>query len=284
VIARTVLIAILALAAAAPPAGAATLVALGDSFSAGEGAEAYDPGTDRRGNRCHRSAHAWPRLLGVASSHLLACSGARTEQLRTGMENRDDRGQLPRLREIAARGAIDLVTITIGGNDIGFARHVAACFSPFRCLGDSEEIDDGLRDLRVDLERGYRAILRSAPAARLIVVGYPEITPTRGERDRCPTLGQVEKERAHRVALDLNRTIAAAASEVAAEFVSVRRVLDGHELCTREPWLRPVGTVLREDIQEMGHPKRSGYEAIAEAVRQRLLPAGLLGRPTGWLG
>src|SRR4051812_33682246 len=55
-----------------------TIVALGDSYSSGEGNAPFD--TDAA--TCHRGASAWPRLLGqqVAGStvKLLACSGAKT--------------------------------------------------------------------------------------------------------------------------------------------------------------------------------------------------------------
>lgn len=277
---RSLLVAAIAALAAlipAAPAPAATLVALGDSYSSGEGAKAYDPGTDRRGNECHRSSFAWPRLLGASSTHLLACSGAQTAQLYAGMRNRDDRGQVPRLRELAARTTVDLVTITIGGNDIGFAGHVRNCFfSPLPCLADGEGIARDLDAVRADLARGYRAIRRAAPPARLVVVGYPEIVPSPGERDRCPTLSEGEKERAQRVAADLNRTIASAAGAADARFVSIRHVLDGHELCTPDSWLRPVGRFWVEEVQEMGHPSERGQRAIAAAVRARLVGLGLL--------
>ncbi|HEU5142651.1 MAG TPA: GDSL-type esterase/lipase family protein, partial [Solirubrobacterales bacterium] len=136
----------------APTAQATTLVALGDSYSSGEGAKPYYGESDRRGNRCHRSPLAWPRLLGATTTHLLACSGAETEQLYSGAPQRDERGQLAALGEVAGRTAIDVVTITIGGNDIGFARHVRDCFLlPSLCLRDQEGIDRDLAALRPDL-------------------------------------------------------------------------------------------------------------------------------------
>ena len=56
------------------------LLALGDSYSSGEGAGDYGPGTDTADNSCHRSRNAWPTLL-AEQRHLktlpsLACSGA----------------------------------------------------------------------------------------------------------------------------------------------------------------------------------------------------------------
>src|ERR1700733_10541120 len=59
-----------------------TLVALGDSYSSGEGAGDYDADP----LRCHRSADAWPRLLAkltpkIEEVTLLACSGAESSAL-----------------------------------------------------------------------------------------------------------------------------------------------------------------------------------------------------------
>jgi hypothetical protein len=48
---------------ASAPAGAQSLVALGDSFSSGQGAPPYELGTAGRGNTCYRSDQAWPMLL-----------------------------------------------------------------------------------------------------------------------------------------------------------------------------------------------------------------------------
>jgi hypothetical protein len=184
------------------------------------------------------------------------------------MPRRDDEGQLSGLREIAARATIDVVTITIGGNDIGFADHVRDCFLlPSLCLRDDAAIDRHLRDLHADLVRGYRSIQAASGGARLIVVGYPEIVPRPSEPDNCIWLSQVEKERAARVALKLNRTIASAAAAAGAELVSVRAALDGHELCTDDSWLRPIGRLFVA-VQEMGHPTVRGQEAIAAEVQR----------------
>ena len=55
-------------------------VLLGDSYSSGEGAGPFDRGTDTVLDCCHRSANAWPRLLGVRWP---TTSRARARQRRT---------------------------------------------------------------------------------------------------------------------------------------------------------------------------------------------------------
>ena len=64
------------------------LLALGDSYSSGEGAGEYEPGTDNGNNSCHRSRNAWPTLLahqrGLGVLPSIACSGATLTDLMSG--------------------------------------------------------------------------------------------------------------------------------------------------------------------------------------------------------
>src|SRR5262252_4081115 len=59
----------------------AQYVALGDSFTSGEGAGDYLPGTNIKGDSCHRSRHAYPGAVAEQLAFKLsfhACSGAIT--------------------------------------------------------------------------------------------------------------------------------------------------------------------------------------------------------------
>ena len=42
----------------------------------------------------------------------------------------------------------------------------------------------------------------------------------------------------------------------------VRGAFEGHEACTKEPWIHSVG----DDISESFHPNADGYEAYAKAL------------------
>ena len=265
--------AIVAIAVLPASAGAVTLVALGDSYSSGEGAKPYDSDSDRRGNKCHRGSRAWPRLIGASHTNLIACSGAETKHLSAPKQEQppDDIGQLVRLGQAVKAGTVDVVTITMGGNDIGFGPKMAQCFFS-RCLGNMAAIEADLRQLKGDLVQGYKSIVKIARGARLVVVGYPDIVPAPGEGDECAWLGETEKNRAAQVSEKLNATIAQAAAAVDVKFVSVRNALDGRELCTEDSWMRPIGRLFGEARQEMGHPNARGQQAIADAVRGHILP------------
>jgi lysophospholipase L1-like esterase len=120
------------IAATGPTTSDIAYVAMGDSFSAGEGTGSYLPGTDdpARFNSCHRSNLAYGPLLrqGANLGRMLfvACSGAVTDDL--FLQNKDnptERAQLEELRKVGATTKV--VTLTIGGNDIGFPRALPRC-------------------------------------------------------------------------------------------------------------------------------------------------------------
>jgi lysophospholipase L1-like esterase len=196
----------------------------------------------------------------------IACSGATSRALR----HRYNR-QPPQLRQLSAlRPAADIVTITIGGNDVGFGPVLADCFVS-DCV-----LDRGLARARARIERrlpallarDYRGLRRAAPRATIVVVGYPRLFPTRQARTvGCRWLSRRERETLNRLAALLDRTIARSAHRARLHYVSVLPALAGHELCTRDSWVYPIG--LRGG-QLRGHPLRPGQRALAAIVRPRL--------------
>lgn len=240
--------------------------ALGDSYSSGEGNPPFDPSS----GDCHRSPAAWPRMIArqdpriVMAAHI-ACSGATSTSLRR--RHKGEPPQLRRLRNLPVPA--DLVTITVGGNDIGFAPILADCFVS-DCV-----VDGGLRrarqrienDLPAALARDYRGLQRAAPDANIVVVGYPRLFPSRARRAGCLWLSEPERRTLNRLAALLDRTIAESAEQAGVEYVSVLGSLRHHELCTRDSWIYPIGPF---GGQLRGHPIRAGQRAIAAVVRPRL--------------
>jgi lysophospholipase L1-like esterase len=265
-----------ALAAAATllacaPARAALDVSVGDSYSSGEGAGAYE----RAFPACHRSPFAWPRKLGVASGEHLACSGAASPDVLVRPQpvlGPNPPPQVQVLAGIARTAEIGTLYLTIGGNDLGFLWKLLACrLNPFGCLSNERSLRRQVREARPRLVSLYRELLRVARPRRLVVAGYPDIVPAVHERDVCDWLDRRKRRNAARLVTLLDEMLAAAVEEAGAVYVPVRDVLDGHELCTRDPWmfgiLDPGGPWFSS---EQGHPTEPGQEAIARRVAAAL--------------
>jgi lysophospholipase L1-like esterase len=266
----------------APPASASTasarhhhsavLAALGDSYSSGEGNPPFDPAADG----CDRSAQAWP-LLAAAKLHWavtnLACSGAQTKNV----VDTPFKQQPPQVAALAAlRPRPDVVTITIGGNDAGFANVLGACFSPAiaDCTGIVEAAEVViLTVLPGRLADTYRAVEAAAPRAKLVVVGYPRLLPAeQSDVTGCDWLTDDERQALNHAADLLNGVIAVEAWLAGARYVDVSRTLKGHEVCTTDPWLVPL------PLSGAAHPNAEGQRAIAHrvavALERALHPVG----------
>jgi lysophospholipase L1-like esterase len=258
-----------ALAAAQAPAPGSA-VAMGDSFASGEGSgPSFDPGTNVGGNRCHRTALAWPRLLGVPAARHLACSGARIANLTSAQSSLapDDRGQLERLAGLSPPSA---VFVTLGGNDAGFADVLRRCVLA-SCVGLIRTRRAGLPALGARLEAAYREIAAAARGGRVIVVGYPDIVPAKPPTGfRCPWLGDAEVPAARGFIGDLDGTIAAAAGHAGVEYAATDDALKGHELCTSSGWVFPVLLNPFSINPQQAHPRPPGQQAMARAVQAHL--------------
>jgi PKD repeat protein/flagellar hook assembly protein FlgD len=112
-------------------------VALGDSFSAGEGLPAFEPATDTADNNCHRSYGSYSRQLAQDASQLetmhpatfQACSGAIVNDYR--VSNPGNAGEPPQGDHVSE--FTDRVTLTMGGNDVGFAALAKWCIASYGC-------------------------------------------------------------------------------------------------------------------------------------------------------
>ncbi|RKN03523.1 SGNH/GDSL hydrolase family protein [Streptomyces radicis] len=218
-------------------------VALGDSYSSGNGAGNY---IDASGN-CHRSNNAYPALWAAANApssfSFVACSGAVTSDV-TG-------SQLSSLN--ASTG---LVSISIGGNDAGFANVMTTCVtgSDSTCLNriaTAESFITGTLPGR--LNSVYSAIDSRAPNAHVVVLGYPRmyIEPS----NWCIGLSQTKREAINDASDLLNSVISARASAHGFAFGDVAARFAGHELCSGDNWLHDV----RLPTWEAYHPTALGH-------------------------
>ncbi|MEU1376866.1 GDSL-type esterase/lipase family protein [Streptomyces triculaminicus] len=182
------------------------IVAMGDSYSSGEGASAsgggdYYPETDNNGrdeflrDACHRSKNAWSRqarLPGQSRSigeladqggadldyHFIACSSATTNNiLETGRY-----GEPAQLQQGYLDESTTLVTISIGGNDAGFSDIIKDCFKQADCTGQNAEVRAKIEgDVRRNLVKTLDAIHTAAKNARIVLMGYPPLLEDKAE-------------------------------------------------------------------------------------------------------
>ncbi|MFD5784162.1 SGNH/GDSL hydrolase family protein [Streptomyces sp. NPDC126933] len=230
-------------AQAAPSAAAVDYVALGDSYSSGVGSGSYDSAS---GN-CLRTPKAYPALWAAANSPssfaFTACSGARTGDVTAS--------QLGPLTS-----ATDLVSISIGGNDAGFADVMTTCVlqSEATCLSRVATarafVDSTLPG---NLDSVYTAIRSKAPSARVVVLGYPRFYKLNGT---C-IAGLSENERAaiNGASDYLNAATAKRAADHGFTFASVAGNFTGHEICSGSAWLHSVNLF---NLTESYHPTSGG--------------------------
>ena len=118
------------------------------------------------------------------------------------------------------------------------------------------------------------AVKNADPKAKIVVVGYPNISPTASiggtmtcDALRDPTISSMLQT----IANDLDETIAAAAAAAGVSYVSILATgqFTGHELCTgNASWLKEVDFyyVGREIFDESAHPIAPGQVAMGNIV------------------
>jgi lysophospholipase L1-like esterase len=246
-------LAVLPAAAAQAEVDPTRYVALGDSYSSGTGTGDYFD------EACMRSDEAYPRLLADGLGAELAfeaCSGATTSDLLS-----EQLGSLD--------AETDLVTVTIGGNDIGWAEAVTACITPLaNCMDEIEASEALVQDqLPGLLDGAYGAIANRAPNAAVYVLGYPRLF--NGE-STCGALKQpnvAEQMRMNDAADRLSGVVQAKAEEHGFTYVDVRDAFADHAICDDVPYLNGLVYPPSESYHpnELGH--RNGYyPALSGAV------------------
>jgi lysophospholipase L1-like esterase/Flp pilus assembly pilin Flp len=228
------------------------LVVLGDSFSSGEGAGDYGAGGSSPG--CHASRHAYgvrlARALDVPSDRLVvrACTGATI----AGLAGRyADHRQPPQLDGLDA--GTSLVALSIGGNDVGWGRALAACMGETVAVGAdvcregssfARAMDRAVEAVGPKLEEALRQVAARAPLSRVVVLGYPRFFPHRpNEPLRLGRLTVLRPETQAWMNAETDRldaVVADAAAAAGVEYVDVAGAFAGHELTTDAPWFHGV--------------------------------------------
>ncbi|MEY9846783.1 lysophospholipase L1-like esterase [Streptacidiphilus sp. BW17] len=230
--------------ALAPGANAATggYVALGDSYSSGVGSGSYISSS----GSCERSTLAYPYLWAQAHSpssfDFEACSGATTSDVLSS--------QLSTLSSSTAE-----VSITIGGNDAGFASTMETCVldGTSSCLSAVSSDENFVNtQLAPKLDAVYSAIKSKAPNAHVVVLDYPHLYEVPGS---CLFgISDTSRTAINGAADDLDSLTAKEAAKYGFTFADVRSIFEGHEICSNDSWLH--STTL--PIDESYHPTSAG--------------------------
>ena len=216
-------------------------VALGDSYSSGEGAGAgnyfqwYEtfyrctlprtgvvservknpipgwactPYTVGHDIGCHRAPTAWSFALARESDEIndtvenAACSGATIKKNLLEQWKDNEQPQVDRLRDLNKANPVDLVTFTISGNDVGFKGIARTCFLA-NCAGIDKEVQKQLATL--DLVDPIRKLSVAASHATIAYVSYPQVVPdSDAETVNCGWLTPAERVALRSVVGDIN--------------------------------------------------------------------------------
>ncbi|MQA25677.1 MAG: SGNH/GDSL hydrolase family protein [Micromonosporaceae bacterium] len=264
-----------ALTASAASAGAGEVyVALGDSFTSGPGIP--NPKGEPRG--CVRSDHNYPTLVADAITPAefrdVSCGGAVSDHMTQPQQTAD--GPNPPQFD-ALTGDTTLVTVSVGGNDIGFGEIVTTCATlsvtdPFGApckerytSGGSDELAERVAAYAPKMRAVVKAIGERSPHATVLVVGYLRVLPpSEGCYPREP-IAKGDVPYLDRIQRLLNRALADAASAHGAGYVDAYGPSLGHDICQLpgDKWVE--GTVPTSPAAPV-HPNAAGMEAVAKEV------------------
>lgn len=317
-------------------------VALGDSYSSGEGAPYVSPeefaqfeaenkllrrelndadfawsaeqeygwlgntGTHAggHGNGCHRSDHAYPvRVWGALDRQdpnwgisFRACSGALSAALRSG-----SKGEPPQLdafdEEKGGGGPADLITVGLGGNDVGFADIIIDCVQEslanrfglgrlrLGSHGDCQRIweprvEERLANLRVKLRVAYAQLQedeRLKDGGKVMAVGFPRAFPPEPSGTCSLGTGSSIGEDTMRwlnegVADKINAVIAEEADRARISYINTTHYFSElgpfgrHDLCLNDGGERWINRIIPSDKNRSIHPKFQYHEKVALAV------------------
>lgn len=251
-------------------------VALGDSFSSGEGVPEFEDGTGSYGfDRCHRSLRSYSRLISSDANvpskvEFRACSGANTRHVMTERFKNED----PQISHLTRLGKqVTLVTISVGGNDAGFAHVLKECIFNDGCEGPDQmdayvskrmAVLDGVAlpplapgasveeaaehaelSAIVPLREVYDALRREAPRAEIVVLGYPKFFSLEEGVDlfgyrwgsRCYFIDWDEQRWMNDKVAAMNEMIKRNLP-AGFRYADVENAFDGHHLCDGDPeWM-----------------------------------------------
>ncbi|MET9883006.1 GDSL-type esterase/lipase family protein [Streptomyces sp. NPDC006430] len=274
---------------ASPGTGPTAVVSMGDSYISGEAGRwkgnsltnsgsrngtdrawvtgsSYDPskvyGSTAGG--CDRSDSAEVKSAGAIADVAvnLACSGAVTENVfrasNGGVPFKGEAPQADQLAAVAASHNVKVITLSIGGNDLGFADIITNCALDFvlwnsYCYDDQQYGVDGKIDAvmasvgkSVDeiravmraagyTDASYRIVLQSypSPIPRAAENRYPQSDWSRVNTGGCPFWNRDSDWARDSLVPQIANRIKGVAAAKGVQFLDLRDMLQGREVCAK---------------------------------------------------
>ena len=187
-------------------------------------------------------------------------------------------------------GDVDYVTMTIGGNDVDFAKIITTCVTKSTYLGSKtlekklEELWDNFDTTESKIKKVYTDVQSAAgPQAEIIVAGYPKLLEKTG-KGFFISKDEAEKVNSNVTMFNqrLNELVAQCANEgLNIHFVDVEAEFDkdgGHQAYCNDPWINEIMlTAQDQDIDCLCigsaysiHPNKKGAEAYARCVNAKI--------------
>ncbi|HET8660809.1 MAG TPA: SGNH/GDSL hydrolase family protein [Micromonosporaceae bacterium] len=249
-------------------------VALGDSFTSGP---LIPTQVDLN---CVRSNRNYPSLLAAAiqptSFADVSCGGATTGDILNPSTGQLGLPVPPQINAVDA--STTLVTIEIGGNDIGFSGIISDCAedsldSPFGSpckdrytAGGTDELQARIAATAPKVASVIQAVRARAPSAQIVVLGYIAILPDSGygcwpvvpiAYGDVPYLRTVHKS--------LNSMLATTAAANGARYVNVYTPSIGHDTC-KSSSVRWVEGLFPQNSAAPFHPNVAGEQGMATTL------------------
>ncbi|HEX2577907.1 MAG TPA: SGNH/GDSL hydrolase family protein [Aquihabitans sp.] len=254
-----------------------TYVALGDSYVSGP-LILNQTGTPYG---CLRSDRNYPSrvrpTIRVTKFRDVSCSGAQTDDMFAPQSVTPGPANPPQLDALDRQTKV--VTLGIGGNDIGFTDIVVNCATSLPlsagCKGDyvhdgRDELSEAIAATAPKVDRVLAAIKARAPRATTFLVGYPTVLPETGTGcyPLVPVLGSDVVYLRAKVK-ELNAMLQARAAAAGVTYVDIATPSIGHDFCQLpgKKWVE--GLVPTADAAPV-HPNAAGMAGWAPTVSARI--------------
>jgi lysophospholipase L1-like esterase len=247
-------------------------VALGSSMAAGPGIRPPAPAAPFRSGR---SARNYAHLVAEQANLDLVdvtFSGATTAHV-LAERQRSARPQIE-----ALDGSEELVTITIGGNDVGYVPLLMAASLPavarrlpllggrLRELFDRDAREQALDGVGGSLHAVGTAVRQRAPRARVVFVDYLTLLPPEGVP--AAPLSAEHADLGRYVGARLEEATAVAAQATGCELVPAGQASRDHHGWSTEPWATAAGLPLPWRPAPF-HPNAAGMRAVADLILEQ---------------